>query len=93
MPSLNWADIVTILVGVIVAAIWLKSALVKQRHEELEQLAETRGQRIKDQDAKIEQLSAKVDRLEGQIIQLQALKVTEIVDAVVEGLETRLLGQ
>jgi len=71
--------------GVIVgaAAVWLKSSLVKQRHEDLELLAETRGERIKDQDKRIADLEKSVSELRGQMQAIQALKSVEIAEEVV----------
>jgi len=78
-----------IAVAVIASAIWLKAALVRQRHEELELLAETRGERIKDQEARILELERAVAEMRGQMQAIQALKATEIADQVIAQLNTQ----
>ena len=83
---MNWTVILQLLsfgVMVAAAAVWLKSALVKQRHEELQALVDTRGQRIKDQDERIQALELKVEKLAGQIEAIQRLKAIEIAEEVV----------
>jgi TolA-binding protein len=82
--ALNLAGVA---VAVVAAAIWLKSALVKQRHEELEQLAETRGNRIEDLKEEVDKLRTEVANLSGQIQAIQGLKTTEIITGVVTGLK------
>lgn len=76
-------------VVVLAAAVWLKSTIVKQRHEELEQLAETRGERIRDQDEKIARLEEAVAELRGQVQAMQALKASQIADEVVARLNAQ----
>ena len=73
------------------AAVWLRSTLVKQRHEELELLVETRGNRIKDQDDRISELELRVANLAGQVETIQRLKAIEIADEVVARLNNRSL--
>lgn len=73
------------------AAVWLRSALVKQRHEELENLAETRGERVTDLEARVTELQQKVAELQGQMTAMQSLKASEIADAVVEKLKQNSL--
>ena len=82
-------QIVSFFIIVAAAAVWLRSTLVKQRHEELEALAETRGERIKDQDARIRELELKVEKLAGQIEAIQKIKATEIADEVVSKLRSQ----
>jgi TolA-binding protein len=72
------------------AAVWLRANIRKQNHKELQELAETRGQRIGDQDDKIRRQDDKIRELEfklaelnGQIQAMQALKASEIADEVV----------
>lgn len=76
--------------GIIAAAIYIKSALVRQRHEELQGLADTRGKRIEDLEHEIRQLTQKLSQLEGRVAALQGLKATEIADEVVSRLSERL---
>jgi TolA-binding protein len=71
------------------AAVWLKSSLAKQRHEDLELLAETRGERIKDQDKRIADLEQSVSELRGQMQALQGLKSLEIAQEVVAQLNAQ----
>lgn len=64
-------QIVTFVVAIAAAAIWLRAAVVKQNHEELEQLADTRGEIIED-------LLRKVAALEYENAELKArVKVLE----------------
>lgn len=77
---------VSVLVTVILGAVWVRSGLVKQRHEELEELAETRGHRIGDLEKQVAELRTEVAHLRGQVDALQALKVQTIVDGVILGL-------
>ena len=79
----------------IVAAgvVYLRSTLVKQRNEELANLAETRGHRISDQDEKIRRLEESVAELRGQVLAMQALKATEIADEVFARLDAANFGQ
>lgn len=78
-------EIGLILTGIIVAAVYIKSALVRQRHEELEDLAETRGQRVDDLKDKVADLSQRLATMEGKIEALEQLKVDQIVAGVVSG--------
>ena len=68
---------------VLAAAIYLRSALSKQRTKELEDLASTRGERIDDLEKKVDSLSEHIQKLEGQIEMLTALKTDAIIDGVV----------
>lgn len=86
-------DIVAVLGAVILATVWLKSQLVKQRHQELEQLADTRGERIDDLEKRVEEQAAKVAALEAKIGALVDLKADDIANRVVDRLrETGLVG-
>lgn len=82
------------------AAVWLRANIRKQNHRELQDLAETRGHRIQDQndkisrqDDKIRQLQDSIAELRGQVLAMQALKATEIADEVVARLTAANLGQ
>ncbi len=68
--------------SVIAGAIWLRSSIVKQSHKELEQLVETRGNRIDDLEGKVGELQTEVAMLRGELVAILELKHTEIADAV-----------
>lgn len=85
------ANLGLLLAAVAVAALWTRSNLVKQRHEELEQLANTRGERIEDLQARIMELEAWKERMEGKIEALELLKVDQIVVGVVAGVVPHLV--
>jgi TolA-binding protein len=72
-----------ILAGLAAGVVYIKSSLVKQRHEELESLSETRGFVIQDLRSEIEDLRREVAELRGQYNALQALKVDQIANAVI----------
>ena len=71
-------------VAVAAAAVWLRSALVKQRHEELEQLAETRGERIADLQAQVVRQGKEIKDLQAQVKHIQALMESNIADRIAE---------
>lgn len=75
-------------VAVAAAAVWLRSSLTKQRHEELENLAVTRGHRVADLELRVQELHDQVAELRGQVRAIQDLKAEEIADAVVAKLAT-----
>lgn len=83
-------------VMVVAAAVWLKSSLVKQRHQELENLAATRGERVGDLEARIEELRSKVAALRSEVDALYKLKAVEIGtvagDRVVEAVVEAVVG-
>lgn len=103
MPGFDLTAFINLVGFAVVAAgavFWLRSTFQKQRHEELAQLAETRGHRIQDQDDKIRrqddkirQLQDSVAELRGQMQAMQALKASEIADEVVVRLNASHLGQ
>lgn len=64
------------------AAVYIRSALVKQRHSELEQLVDTRGERIKDLESQIVRLEHRLALIEGQMAAIQAIKAEEIATEV-----------
>jgi ribosomal protein L29 len=72
-----------LLAGVVAAAIYIKSSIQKQRHDELENLAATRGNTIQDLRSEMEDLRREVAELRGQYNALQALKVDQIANAVI----------
>lgn len=72
-----------VFVGTVVLSVaWLHSSLAKQRHKELEELAETRGSRIEDLEDQIGRLTTKVQQLEGRFQALQDLKAEQIATVV-----------
>lgn len=94
-------QLAAIILSIAAAAIWLRSTIVKTRHDELERLADTRKETIADlraerkedkerHDAQISELQQKVSRLQGQMELMQRLKVEEFADAVEGRLDHRL---
>lgn len=77
-------QIIVFLVGVAAAAIWLKSTLVKQRHEELETLAETRGQRIEDMKNQLDRQGKEIEELRAQIKTIRELLTSNIASQVAD---------
>jgi len=81
IPSLNGIlTVVGVVIVVISSAVWLRSNLVKQRHSELEQLSDTRGERIKDLAARLDDYDVKFLKMEGRLEYLEAR-------------DTRLIGE
>ena len=84
------SDLALTIIGLIVfvgtvaaAAVYIKSVVVKQQHEELKILADTRGDRIHDLETEVDELRREVAELRGQVAALQAFKASEIADEVV----------
>jgi len=82
--------VVTFMVSVMAAAVWLRSALVKQRHSELAELAYTRAERIDDLEKELRQMETRLATLEGAYAGLQAMKATEIAEEVIVRLAPHL---
>lgn len=80
-------NVAGVLVAVAAGAIWLRSTLVRQRHEELADLAKTRGDRIEDLEKEQQDMKNEVAELRGQVKVLRSLKSDEIADAVVRKLD------
>ena len=78
------AEIGVLLVGFALGIAWLRSQLVRQRHEELEELADTRGQRVEDLEKRLAEQNERILHLEGQMAAMLALKTSEIVSGVTE---------
>lgn len=68
------------------ASVWLRSQLAKQNHEEVQELADTRGHRIEDLEKEVASLrremqvqnakwEAKFELLNGEFAQILAVKV------------------
>lgn len=81
----QFSELALLVAAVAMAAVWTRSSLVKQRHEELETLATTRGERIEDLQSRIVELEAWKERMEGKFEALEALKIEQIVLGVVAG--------
>lgn len=79
-------QVVSFAVIVAAATVWLRSSVVKQHHEELSILADTRGHRIDDLESEVKQLRDEVKRLDGQMAGLQSLKASEIANEVIHRL-------
>ena len=86
-------QLVGFVVSVAAAAVWLKSALVKQRHEELESLAETRGRRIEDLKAQVDRQGAEIDQLRSKIKAVEDLLTSAIADRVANKVISHLENQ
>jgi hypothetical protein len=76
-------EVFTFICVVILGAVWLRSQLAKQRVVELAELAETRGDRIQDLEAKVKQLTTEMHEMRGQMKLLVDLKTEEIIEGVV----------
>lgn len=86
-------QIITFTTAIAAAAVWLRSQIARQNHAELEQLASTRGQIIDDLKEELSGLRRELDELRGQVKMLQALKTSEIVDGVLEGINHHMLAR
>lgn len=62
----------------------------KARHEELEELVSTRGNRIEDLEKKVDYQGQEIHELKGMVQAIQAMKATEIADEVVARLQGRI---
>lgn len=74
----NAWDVVLVLVVIVAGFVYLRSTLAKQSHDELADLAETRGNTIDDLRTELRSLQSKVATLEGQMQAIQAIKAREI---------------
>lgn len=84
-------EIVAFVVTVVLAALWLRSSIARQRTTELANLAETRGYVIDDLRTELQQLRGEVAELKGALQSLEALKVQEMADRAVEAIIPFLL--
>lgn len=87
LPEL-W-QLISILTAIVGGAVYIKSSLVRQRSDELSELAATRGDRILDLEAEVHRMQERIAKLEGAYEALEGLKVDKIADAVV----ARLVGE
>lgn len=73
------------LLGALAAGVtYLVSQYRRTNCEEAQELAETRGDRIKDLEDHMRRQDLRIAELQGQIDMLRKLKTNEIVDGVVE---------
>jgi len=75
-------ELVGFAVVVILGVVWLRSALSRQRTDELSKLAETRGHRIEDLETEVGELRREIAELRGRMQAIQELKVQDIAEAV-----------
>jgi TolA-binding protein len=83
MPLAEVWQVILVVAAVVGAAVYVTSTLVRQRHEELEKLAETRGNRIEDLEKKVDEQNRRIAALEGQMQAIQSIKAQEIAVEVV----------
>lgn len=99
MELVNFWNLIVVLGAMAAGVVYIRSALVKQRHDELEALASTRGDRIADlqqelaaikaaYQTEISELKGQVRELRGQMDAVQVIKAQEIALEV-----ARLLSQ
>jgi hypothetical protein len=67
----------------------VRSKLIRTQHEELLELATTRGQRIEDLESELRRVTERLSRIEGQFAALQGLKAQEIAVEVARLLSMR----
>ena len=91
--TIDWSHFVEVTIAVVMfsavvaaAAVYIRSAVRKEHHGEVEDLADTRGKVIDDLRDKVNKLEELVLNQQGQIDMLRAMKTQEIVDGVVEGI-------
>lgn len=89
----QWPALVQLAVGVVVlgglaAAVY--SGLRRDRHKELQALADTRGERIDDLEDTVARLVTKVDKLEADLAAQARLVTEDIAARVAELLAPRL---
>ena len=90
---IDWDHFVEIAIAVIMfaavvagASVYIRSAVRKEHHGEVEDLAETRGKVIDDLRDKVNHLEELLANQQGQIDMLRAMKTQEIIDGVVDGI-------
>lgn len=74
-----------------VAVVYLRSQVQRQAHREVEDLAETRGNRITDLQTEITEMKTVLDRMQGQIDGLYSLKTEEIIEGVNHGIRNLVI--
>ena len=84
-------QITLIVASIVGAAIWLRSQLVKQRTQELEDLVETRGLKINDLEEEMICLREDMQEMRGEMRFLRELKTTEIAEATAKQVVSDLL--
>lgn len=86
MNSLVFAGIIA------VAVVYLRSQVQRQAHQEVEDLAETRGNRITDLQTEIADMQTVLARMQGQIDGLYSLKTEEIIEGVTNGIRDLVIA-
>lgn len=66
---------------------YLRSSVVKAREEELENLVDTRGERISDLEGQVEEMRREIAELRGEVQALTNLKAKEIASEVVKAIQ------
>lgn len=74
------------------AAVYVKSSVQRQRHEELKDLADTRGQRVEDLERDVRHLEGRVAELEGELRAYRSLLEKGIAHGVAQELIPLLNG-
>lgn len=87
-PALLQLAVAVVVLGGFTAAVY--SGLRRERHKELQVLADTRGDRIADLEAKVGRLEGKVSRLETELAAQSSLVTEAIATRVAELLAPRL---
>lgn len=87
--SVDWPVVInmTLFASVLIgAAVYIRSGVQKQAHNEVENLAETRGEIITDLRTEVQQLKEQLSRMEGRIDALENMNTEAIIEGVVVGL-------
>ena len=79
-------EVGAILSGIVLAAVWLRSSIVRQRTSELAALVETRGNTITDLREEIAGLRQEVASLRGAVDALERLRSEEIAAKAAEAI-------
>ncbi len=84
---------VVLFIGTVAAAaVYVRSAIAKQTHEELEDLAQTRGEANADLRREIDELRQRVTALETERDVIRSLKAEEIADLTAGKLAPMITG-
>lgn len=79
-----FVEIGAILSAIVLAAVWMRSSIARQRTGELAELVETRGNTIQDLREEIELLRVEVATLRGAVAALEKLRSEEIAAKTAE---------
>lgn len=92
--TIQWVPVFIMLAGFAVtvggAAVWLRAQIGKQRNEELGNLVETRGEKIKDLESEVRALSRRVDEWEGKYKNLVELFESDIAERIAGRIEDHI---